>query len=436
MLIQHVHSLLPLLFTSQKKMKHLHTSLVLLLLLCSPWPSAGTTFLTHLGTLCIEACQPDGGEFKCKTIDKDGKCQTMYCSPQENIDYWGRECSTDSMCGKHGTDYYWCKTGYLSWGYCGQVMEDKNHYGSKTGALCYDRCDQINGVYHCNTAEGWDYCSPSENVDYWNKNCNENNPCGKQGKDYYWCWLKEGSWGYCGLVEPKMLLHRSKYHYVCTDNCQYYESGDYYWCHTAQSWGYCSPDVNVTYKDKPCRSDHHCGLHGSGYNWCWTSESEYDYCGPIESAECTYVTSHHRNRRAPEDRILICIRENKDKKIKTTFTAEPATNSITENHSWRNEASNLISRWNNGYLVDQARSNLITSENLRIDMQGLINRNNQRYYNLQIQVNMNRRPGQSTTVSQIIIPSGVPDRYIRRAFWESFRRRARVFVDVSMQNHC
>uniref|UniRef100_A0A8C2AXH9 Uncharacterized protein n=1 Tax=Cyprinus carpio TaxID=7962 RepID=A0A8C2AXH9_CYPCA len=278
----------------------------------------------------------------------------MYCSPQENIDSWGRQCSTD--CGKLGEDYYWCKTDTFSWGYCGLVMEDKNHYGSKTGALCYDH------------------------------------------------------------------------------ECQYHESGDYYWCHTAKDWDYCSPDVKVTYKDNPCRSNHYCGLHGSSYNWCWTSESEYDYCGPIESAECTYITSQHRNRRAPENRILICIREDKHNKRKTIFTAEPTTVDITDNRRWRNEARNLISRWNNGYLVDQARSNLITSDNLRIDMQRPINRNNQRYYNLQIQVNMPRVSGESTTVSQIIVPDGVPERYIRRAFLESFSRRARVFVDVSSQS--
>ncbi|MCI4388986.1 hypothetical protein PGIGA_G00092460 [Pangasianodon gigas] len=418
-------------------MEHLHTSLIFLLLLCSPWPSAGTAYWTYLGTRCMEDCQPNGDEYKCKTIDKDGRCQTMYCSPKENIDYQGRKCITDSTCEKYGEDYYWCKTGTFTWGYCGLVMEDKNHYGSHTGKLCYEHCEKRHEVYHwCHTAEGWDYCSPSENIDYKNKNCKEDSPCGKQGENYHWCNLKEGSWGYCGLVEPKMLLHRTRYHHVCIDECQYYESGDYYWCHTSNGWDYCSPDVDVTYKDKPCRSDHYCGLHDYGYNWCWTSESEYDYCGAIESGECSYVTSQHRNRRAPEDRVLICTRKDKDNKKTTIFTAEPAPDDITENQKWKNEARNLISRWNNGYLVDQARSQLITSDNLRIDMQGLINRNNQRYYNLQIQVNVRRRPGQSTTVAQIIVPAGVPDRYIRRAFWESFRRRARVFVDVSTQSQC
>lgn len=234
-----------------------------------------------------------------------------------------------------------------------------------------------------------------------------------------------------------MLLHRTKENYVCTDECQYYEKDDYYWCHTAKNWDYCSPDVNVTYKGKPCRSDHSCGLHDYKYNWCWTSESGYDYCGRIESGECTYITPRrHKRMDQNAEAILICTKNDRHNKKRTSFTAEE-TNDITGiNRNLRFEANNLISRWNNQYLVDRARSELITSEHFRIDMQGIINRNNQRYYNLQIQLNVRRNDNQSTTVSQIIVPDGIPDRYIRRAFMESLNRRARVFVNVSTQNQC
>ncbi|KAL1279357.1 hypothetical protein QQF64_026030 [Cirrhinus molitorella] len=419
-------------------MEHLQTSLSLLLLFFSL--SAGKTFFTHLGTRCIDDCKSTWGEFKCKTIDKDGKCQEMYCSPQENLDYWGRQCEANSMCGKHKQDYYWCKIDIIHWGYCGLVMENMDHYGSKKGALCYDYCEKRQEDYYwCHTAKGWDYCSPSENTDYKNEQCKDDNPCGKHGKDYSWCWLKKGGWDYCGLVEPKISIYRSMYHYVCIDECQYYESKDYYWCHTAKNWDYCSPDVDVTYKGKPCRSNHFCGLHGNNYNWCWTSESDYDYCGPIESGECTYLTSRHRKRRALDDKAVICTKKDKGNKKMTTFTATPAPNAIADGSRWRNEAENIISRWENDFLVDQPRSNLIHTENLRIDLQQIIpnnNNNNQRYYNLQIQVNIPRRPGQSTTVSQIIVPRGIPRRYIRRAFLESFRRRARVRVEVSTLNQC
>lgn len=256
-------------------MEHLRKSFVLLFILCSPWPSAGTTFLTQLGTLCVEDCKPDGGEYKCKTIDKDGRSQKMYCSPQENMDYWGRQCRADSMCGKYGEDYYWCRIDIFSWGYCGLVKADKKL---------------------------------------------------------------------------------------------------------------------------------------------------------IDSGEVTHITSRHRNRRYL---AVIGTEDDQGNRIKTTFSAEAATNVITDVGPWRNEAENLISRWTNGHLRNQARSNLIKSEHLRIDLQGFIKRNNQMYYNLQIQINGQRKKGESTTVAQIIIPRNIPERYVRRAFTESFNRRAKVFIDAS-----
>ncbi|ROL50858.1 hypothetical protein DPX16_15102 [Anabarilius grahami] len=244
------------------------------------WPSDGKIHFTYLGTMCKEDCKLVGHEYKCESIDKDGDVQSMYCSPKANTDYWGRECR---KCGMGKEEYYWCRPDDFHWGYCGMVTDNKIYYGSTTGAVCHNNCDQIyHDYYWCNTAEGWDYCSPSENRDYMNKQCREDRPCGKYDKNYNWCRLKEGSWGYCGLVKPKTLVRRTKYDHFCVDKCQRHEKKDYYWCHTASSWDYCSPDVDVTYKNKPCRSDHSCDSHGYSYNWCWTSESDYDYCGPIE----------------------------------------------------------------------------------------------------------------------------------------------------------
>ncbi|XP_073800011.1 uncharacterized protein [Danio rerio] len=416
-------------------MERLNVSLLLLLVFCSS--SAGKTFWTHLGTRCIEDCKVYWGEYKCKTIDKDGQCQTMYCSPKTGVDYWGRQCS--ERCEKNGNDYYSCKIGLIQWGYCGLVMDGLIHYGSYTGAQCFDYCEQRGQYYYwCNTEKGWDYCSPNNNTDYMNRQCKEDSPCEKRTNDYKWCAVA-GGWGYCGLVEPKMFLHRSKYHYVCIDRCQYYQKNDYYWCHIENSWDYCSPEVDVTYKGTPCRSDHSCGLHGNGYNWCWTSDKDYDYCGPIEPEECTYIDSKHRSKRADANnpqRIVICTQVDRGNRISTTFSAVPAPNAITDGGQFREEIENLISFWDNGNLVEHASSNLMHSANVRIDMQGIINRNNQRYYNLQVQLNRPRRPGESTTVSQVIVPRGVPARYIRRAFIESFRRRARVFIDVTRLNQC
>ncbi|XP_048056093.1 uncharacterized protein LOC125274073 [Megalobrama amblycephala] len=411
-------------------MAHLHTSLVLLCFFCSVWQSDGMIHFTYLGTKCDEACKLVGHEYKCKSTDKDGNTWSMYCSPKTKTDYRGIECGE---CGTGGESYYYCKTGSffslnLPWGYCGLVTDKNIYYGSKTGTMCHDNCYQKDQDYNlCNTAEGEDYCSQLIYRDYRNNQCKEDSPCRKQDQNYNWCWLKKGGWGHCGPVEPKMFLHQSKKNQFCIDECQYHENKDYYWCHTDSSWDYCSPDVDVTYKDKPCRSGHSCGTHGESYNWCWTSESEYDYCGPVVSGECTYVISQNNNRRDSKNRQLICTQVDRANK-KTTFTVEPAPNDIADDSQWKSEAEILIRRWDNAYLVDKAQSNLIYSDNLRIDMKGIIKRNNQSYYDLRIHVKQG--PGRSTTVSQIIVPPGIPDRYMRRAFLESFRHRARVYVDL------
>jgi hypothetical protein len=50
----------------------------------------------------------------------------------------------------------------------------------------------------------WKYCSEynpgpglSSRWDYRGKRCKESSPCGLYGYDYEWCYLEEGSWGYC-----------------------------------------------------------------------------------------------------------------------------------------------------------------------------------------------------------------------------------------------
>ncbi|XP_073793183.1 uncharacterized protein [Danio rerio] len=262
-------------------MERLRVSLFLLLLFCSPCLSEGKTFFTHLGTLCAEDCKPDGGEYKCKSTDEDGKSQSMYCSPQENVDFRGRQCQADSKCAKHGEDYSWCRINTFSWGYCGLVKEDQT--------------------------------------------------LGDAGEDHH-------------------------------------------------------------------------------------------------------NTSPHRNRR---DEVVLDTIDDLANRRRTTFLAEGAQNHIADGNNYRSEAAILIGNWDNSYLVSQTRSNLIKTKSIRIDMQGMVNRHNLRYHNLQIQVNVPRGGNMpSTTLSQVFVPENiyVPDRYVRRAFQESMVRRARIFIDVSSIN--
>ena len=97
--------------------------------------------------------------------------------------------------------------------------------------------------------------------------------------------------------------------------------------------------------------------------------------------------------------------------------------SIADGQQFKNDITNIISQWNNGLLTNTARSELVSTDKFRIDMQGMINWNDQRYYNLQIQKNVRRQPGTSTTYSQVLVPEnlqGVTDRHVRGAFVRSF----------------
>ncbi|XP_056305820.1 uncharacterized protein LOC130217680 [Danio aesculapii] len=407
-------------------MKRLNIALLLLLAFGSS--SAGKTFWTYLGTRCIEDCKVYWGEYKCKTIAKDGQIETMYCSPEENTDYWGRRCKG---CEKHGYDYYWCQIDLFQWGYCGLVSIENNHYGSQTGALCSSECGKSSkGYYHCVVEDGLDYCSPDENTDYMNRQCKVDSSCGKHNNDYKWCAV-EGGWGYCGLTEPKMFHHRTHKNDVCINECRYSKSKNYYWCDTVNSREYCSPEVDVTYRGIPCHPDHSCGLHGKSYNWCWTSETKRGYCGPIEPAECSYVTDTHLSSRTPENNLKEIVACKTTKRLTTTISVEPASRFIADGSAFRQDVEFLIKQWHNGYLLDEARSNLIHSPIVRIDIKSPVNLNNQRYYNLQVLVNIPGKTPRSIILSQVLVPQGVPARYIRKAFLEGLKLRGRIIIDVT-----
>ena len=66
---------------------------------------------------------------------------------------------------------------------------------------------------------------------------------------------------------------------------------------------------------------------------------------------------------------------------------------------------------------------------VRIDLQGLFNDdNNICFANLQIQMNIKRKPGQSTTLATVLLEAGekFPFKYIRKAFLHSFEMKGSI----------
>lgn len=116
------------------------------------------------------------------------------------------------------------------------------------------------------------------------------------------------------------------------------------------------------------------------------------------------------------------------------FEAVVNHQAIADSHNYRKEALDLINQWDGRGLGQQARSNLVTSSNLRIDLQGLFNRSNQQYYNLQVQVNGQSGSGESTTLAHNEVPVDTPLEYMRLALRESLRNRATVSLEVTDQS--
>lgn len=417
-------------------------SLFLTLVLCvSPWSTSGKTFYSYYGIKCTDDCHPRGFmglllTYQCTVRKTDGTEELQYCSPKSGVDYKGNMCS--DCCEQHKKSYYWCKTA-SDWGYCGDVIEDLNHYTSTYGMPCYDSCEtHSENYYWCHSTKGWDYCSPSKNVDYKGNTCRQNHPCDTHGEDYHWCYLDKGGWDKCGRVEPKAVIHDTKYRKHCTDDCQY---SDYFWCHTRDGWDHCSPTPDVTYRGVPCRSDHNCGDHDEGYNWCYTTDNnDWDYCGVISPGECRYSVPRRTKRKPKKPNQtnppqVICTQEDIDNNRRrvTTFVATENNRTIADSQNYREDAFNLIDQWDGLGLAQNSRYTVVSSSNLRIDLQGGFNRNNQWHYNVQLQVNTQRRSGQSTTLAHIEVPNNTPPQYNLLALRQSLQHRARVSLQVTDQ---
>ncbi|XP_078541537.1 uncharacterized protein LOC144826949 [Lissotriton helveticus] len=308
---------------------------------------------------------------------------------------------------------------------------DYDHFSSYYDDQCQD-CGQGASYYWCHTRGGWDYCSPAANRDYYGRRCKADHPCGHHGYSYSWCYTEDGSWGYCGRVEKKVVSHVTSYYQsVCQDECGREGDTDYFWCHTSSGWDYCSPLSDVTCRNTQCNADHPCGTHGYNYYWCYSGGS-WDYCGPLRDNECRL---QHVGRQLMVNQFdeIVCERIDQGNRVRTQFQAEPTTDLADGGYFYDEAAFQVIARWDNGCLRPQSTSNIIRTTNLRLDLQGFVNSGGIRYYNYQIQINGRRPPGQSSSITQVLFPveECVPERYIRRAFMESLVRRARIRVTVT-----
>ncbi|XP_030076339.1 uncharacterized protein LOC115481389 [Microcaecilia unicolor] len=389
----------------------------------------GKNFISYLGSNCYDSCKKSGNEFQCNIINQNGKIESQYCSPQEGLDYRGRECKDEHPCGKYEKDYYWCylKDEMLSKDheYCGLIIDDLNHFTSTHNMVCKDECStRSTGAFQCDTGISRDYCSSVENVDYYGRRCSEDHPCGLYGGNYHWCVLERGGWGKCGMVEPKVVSHRTRsYGALCLGECLA-EGKDYFWCETLRGWDYCSPLPDVTYTNVPCRADHPCDLHGKSYYWCYT-DSSWDYCGPVENNECAYDKVSIEKKIVP-DSELVCQEEGNWTETRFVVQIEPKI--LSDSNSYMYEAHMMINRWRNDFLDEENTPQRLLSLHgkLHLDHHGFTNVDDIQYHDYQIQTTG------SALIAQVLIPNNtnIPARYVRRALVESLYRRATITIMI------
>ena len=100
----------------------------------------------------------------------------------------------------------------------------------------------------------------------------------------------------------------------------------------------------------------------------------------------------------------------------------------------RTEAQIAIAQWNLDQIEVRRRpGTLLNVGNVRIDLQGVINQDDTYFANIQIQLNIQRAPGQSTTIAAILLQAGqnIPVRYIRKALLLSLQEHG----TVQLQTH-
>lgn len=124
--------------------------------------------------------------------------------------------------------------------------------------------------------------------------------------------------------------------------------------------------------------------------------------------------------------------------IDVKYRIEPGQIALDQlSDSLTRSAYGVIAKMKTSKIPLQPHSNIVNNQNFRIDLQGIVWIQNAYYYNLQLQRNIARRPGQSTTYATVLVPRArVGDQYmntrrLRNAFIKSFLERKNVRIIVT-----
>ncbi|XP_072526905.1 uncharacterized protein [Salminus brasiliensis] len=204
-------------------------------------------------------------------------------------------------------------------------------------------------------------------------------------------------------------------------------------------WPAVSARVSYTLRGTKCVED--CRLYGSEYK-CRTlmedGRTDVQRCSPQKDLDVASKLGHSIDDRdikySVHSKKMMREGDKEEECKEVSFVLNPDAN-IAEGRGFEEEVEEIVNRWN-WHLSDKIKSNLVTTDGLRIDLQNLPyvkSMGDRQFYNLQIQVNEKRQNSKkSTTLSQIFLPVDevVPLKIVREAFLMSFKKKAGVFIKV------
>lgn len=416
---------------------------VLLLLICSE--VSATRFYTYRDELCISECAMNGHNYYwCWTGTHFWNWG--YCSPTPNTDRFGISCqgacdygifSSSKTCYRYGRGTEYCGTQQNNF----QIISAYyKHY-------CIDACESINTLtsyYTCTTDLGWDYCSPEEGKDLYNRRCDEGTYCDIHGDSRYRCPVN-GRMQYCSIKRESKEITSNGYY--CTSECLFDSSAVRFQCSTADgNTGFCSPDIDIDSHGRVCDNSQ-CVKSGRNYQ-CKYDESAnlYDDCGIFSFDSEPQCPA--RKKRVPNPQTCEIARnvQNRAHNLETRWTMV-STNTFARSVSCdeRRSAQMLIAQLEQ---IDGGARTLLNPRGspIRIDLQGTFTEGEQHYMYRNIQVQLNRPRGtgtnRHTTIATAIVQTNsqgnvdMPIRYVRDALLRSLRDCATVESCTNYGRNC
>lgn len=179
---------------------------------CSPQPRVRPLQYTYRGGRCIGECkQWEEDYYWCKknlhhcSGGRGGTCDAWwdYCSPDPWHTRYNKKCKEECSWSEEG--YHWCYEEDGGWDYCSPAPEMgvdvKDHmevsiYGVRCSSICSDWGESYNWcrLYGGKDGSAWDYCSTSPNLTTHSAECTDE--CARRKEEYFWCNTAE-SWDYC-----------------------------------------------------------------------------------------------------------------------------------------------------------------------------------------------------------------------------------------------